>query len=296
MLLRTADGRFDLTPLGACLRADHPDGLAAFARYQGDAIIQRPWANLLHSVRTGETAFDAVFGASLFEYLADHPDAAALFTAGMAARTAEHWQAIVAAYDWSGFNAIVDVGGADGTLLSSILATAANARGVIFDQPRVQAAAEQRIAADGLQRSLRLRGRRLFGGGAARRRCLPAQVYPARLGRHGGRDDPAQCAPRGAAHARLLVIEPLLPDGDEPAQETAMMDVAMLAITGGRERTAAEFAALYERAGFRLSRTIPLPAQAVLAVGMRVAVTRHAVLSRESLGLQAASHCAIRSA
>jgi O-methyltransferase domain len=209
VLLRTADGRFGLTPLGACLRADHPDGLAAFARYQGDAIIQRPWASLLHSARTGETAFDTLFGASLFDYLATHPDAAALFTAGMAARTAEYLQAIVTAYDWSGFGTIVDIGGADGTLLSSILATAANTRGVIFDRPRVQAAAEQRVAAAGL------RGRCSFGGGDFFAAVPPGgDAYLLKYILHDWDDTAVVTILRNVhraapAHARLLVIEPL---------------------------------------------------------------------------------------
>ena len=143
---RRPDGRFELTPLGACLRSGHPDRLNAFARYQAHAVIQQPWSSLLHSVRTGETAFDAVFGASLFDYLASRPDVAALFTSGMAARTAEHLSAIVAAYDWKNFETIADVGGADGTLLASILAAAPNARGITFDQHRVRDAAERRIA------------------------------------------------------------------------------------------------------------------------------------------------------
>ena len=154
---RTADGRFGLTALGACLRTDHPDGLAAFARYQGHDVIQRPWANLLHSVRTGKTAFDAVFGVSLFDYFAAHPEAAELFTAGMAARTAEHLAAIVAGYDWGGLDTIVDVGGADGALLAAILAVAPEAEGIVFDQPHVEDAAGRRLAAAGLQSRCRSR-------------------------------------------------------------------------------------------------------------------------------------------
>ena len=167
VLVRTADGRFDLTPLGACLCSDHPAGLNAFARYQGHAIIQQSWARLVHTVRTGETAFDAAFGAGLFEYLAEHPEAAALFAAGMAARTTQHAAAIVAGYDWNGFRTIVDIGGADGTLLTSILAASPNACGVIFDQPRMRAAAERRIAANRLQERCTFTGGDLTDGAAS---------------------------------------------------------------------------------------------------------------------------------
>jgi hypothetical protein len=257
VLVRAADGRFDLTPLGACLRSDHPSGLNAFARYQGHAIIQQPWARLAHTVRTGETGFDAIFGAGLFEYLDDHPEAAALFAAGMAARTTQHVTAIVAGYDWSGFRTIIDIGGADGTLLTSILAAAPNTRGVIFDQPRMRAAAERRIAADRLQQRCTFTDGDFFAsvppGGSA---------YLLKYVLHDWDDAQVVAILRNVRraaplHTRMLVVEPLLPDDDEPALETAMMDVAMLAVSGGRERTKAELAALYERAGFRLVRTVP---------------------------------------
>jgi hypothetical protein len=244
LLLRATDGRFGLTRLGACLRSNHPDGLNAFARYQAHAMIQRPWSKLLHTVRTGETAFDAVFATSLFEYFESHPDAAELFTAGMATRTAEHLDAIVAAYDWTTFRTIVDVGGADGTLLTSILATAPDARGVIFDQQRVRASAEQQVASAGLQQRCIFTNGDFFaavpGGGNA---------YLLKYVLHDWDDDQVVTILRNVRHtapidARLLVIEPLLPQDGAPALEAAIMDVAMLVVTGGRGRTADEFATL----------------------------------------------------
>lgn len=257
LLARQGGGRFDLTALGACLRSDHPEGLNAFARYQAHAIIQRPWSSLLHTIRTGETAFNAVFGASLFAYLADHPDEAALFTAGMAARTAEPVGAIVAGYDWQRFGTIVDVGGADGALLTAILAAAPRTRGVIFDTARVLPAAKRRIA------SARLRRRCTFAGGDFFT-AVPtgADAYVLKYVLHDWDDDDVVAILRNVrraapAHARLLVIEPLRSEDDEPEPEAAMMDIAMLVVTGGRERTAAEYAAIFERAGFRLDRVMP---------------------------------------
>jgi O-methyltransferase domain len=210
---------------------------------------------LVHTVRTGETAFDAAFGVGLFDYLADHPEAAALFAGGMAARTTQHAAAIVAGYDWAGFRTIVDIGGADGTLLTSILAAAPSARGVIFDQPRMQAAAERRIAAKRLQQ------RCTFTGGDFFASVPPGgDAYLLKYVLHDWDDTQVVAILRNVRrvaplHTRLLVVEPLLPDDDAPALETAMMDVAMLAVSGGRERTRAEFAALYECSGFRLLRT-----------------------------------------
>jgi O-methyltransferase domain len=265
---RTVDDRFRLTALGACLRADHPDGLAAFARYQGHDVIQRPWANLLHSVRTGKTAFDAVFGVSLFDYFAAHPEAAELFTAGMAARTAEHLAAIVAAYEWRGLDTIVDIGGADGALLAAVLAAAPEADGIVFDQPHVEDAARRRLAAAGLQNRCRFASGDFFvavpGGGSA---------YLLKYIVHDWDDERVLGILRNVrraapSHTRLIVIEPLLPEGEEPALEAAMMDIAMLVVTGGGERTASRFAALYSNAGFRLSRVVPTASPFSLVEGI----------------------------
>jgi hypothetical protein len=266
---RRPDGRFELTPLGACLRSSHPDALNAFARYQAHAVIQQPWSGLLHSVRTGETAFEEVFGASLFDYLASRPDVAALFTSGMTARTAEHLGAIVGAYDWRNFETIIDVGGADGTLLTSILAAAPNARGIIFDQHRVRDAAERRITSEALQARCAFAGGDFFA-------AVPfgADAYLFKYILHDWEDDQAVAILRNVrsaapAHARLLVIEPLVMRDDQYALQTAMMDVAMLVVTGGRERSADEFAELYDRAGFRLTRILPTASPFCLLEGVR---------------------------
>jgi len=257
LLTRGEDGRFGLTAMGECLRSDHPEGLNAFARYQAHGMIQRPWSNLLQTLQTGQPAFRAVFGRNLFEYLEGHPDDAALFTAGMAARTMGPVGAIVAGYDWRRFGTIVDVGGADGTLLAGILAATPLTRGIIFDQPHVRAAAERLIADETLA------GRCTFADGDFFAEVpAGADAYILKYVLHDWNDDEVVAILRNVrratpAQARLIVIEPLLPEDKEPALEAAMMDIAMLVVTGGRERTAAEFAALYELAGFRLQRVIP---------------------------------------
>jgi hypothetical protein len=174
----------------------------------------------------------------------------------MAARTREHLDAIVAGYAWARFETIVDVGGADGALLAAILPAAPAARGVVFDLPRLRAAAEARIAAAGLA------GRWAFVGGDFFTDELPGgDAYLLKHVLHDWDDERAVAILRAVrraapAHARLLAIERLLPAGDAPALETAMLDIGMLVVAGGRERTAAEYAALYARAGFRLTRVV----------------------------------------
>ena len=184
----------------------------------------------------------------------------------MAARTAEHVAAIVGAYDWTSFGTIVDVGGGDGALLAAILAAAPNARGIVFDQPSLQAAAEQRIAA------AKLSDRCTFVGGDFFQSVPPAgDLYVLKHVLHDWEDHKVEAIlhnVRRAAPARLLVAEPILPEGDEPALEAAMMDVAMLLVTGGRERMASEFAELYRRASFRLTRVLPTGSAFRLVEGM----------------------------
>jgi hypothetical protein len=254
---KRADGRFALTSLGAPLRSDHPSRLNAFARFQAHDMIQRPWANLPHTVRTGETAFDAVFGMGPFDYFAAHRDEAALFTAGMAARTAASLAPIVHGYDWCSCTTIVDVGGGDGALLANILAATPNSEGIVFDQARVAAAARTRLAEEGLETRCRFVGGDFFAAVPA-----GADAYLLKHVLHDWSDLQVLDILRVVriampAHGRVLVIEPVVPEDDAPALETAMMDVAMLVFTGGRERTAAEFAALYAGAGLRVTRVVP---------------------------------------
>ncbi len=109
------DGRFALTPLGEHLRSDVPGSLRPLARFWGIECNRRPWLNLPHTIRTGQTAFDHIYGMTWIEYLAAHPDAAAVFNAGMTGLTAAVTAAVVATYDFSPFRTIVDVGGGNGT-------------------------------------------------------------------------------------------------------------------------------------------------------------------------------------
>jgi hypothetical protein len=268
LLARAADGGYVLTHLGAVLRKDHPAGLAGFARYQAHPMIQQAWANLRHSLQHDAPAFSAVFGTGPFDYLAQHPEAAALFTAGMAARTADHLAAVVEAYDWR--STLIDIGGADGVLLAAILAARPATRGILFDQPRLREAAEARIAAAGLATRCSFVGGDFFA-------TVPAggDIYVLKLILHDWDDGQARAILRNIRRAmpmgaRVIVIEPLLPEDDAPAYEAAMLDVAMLVFTGGRERTASAFATLYAEAGLRLVAVVPTASAMSLVVGEAV--------------------------
>src|SRR5688572_7531086 len=133
--------RFGLTPLGECLRADAPQPVGPWAAFTMSAPQWEAWGALLHSVRTGENAFRRVHGEDVWAYRARHPEAGAAFDRAMTGMTRLGTEAVLAAYDFSRFRTIVDVGGGHGALLASILGRYPGARGVLFDQPHVVAGA-----------------------------------------------------------------------------------------------------------------------------------------------------------
>jgi hypothetical protein len=181
VLMEEEDGRFALTPIGACLRSGVPGSMRAAALLFG-GITQQAWGDLLHSVETGQPAFRRVFGMDPFEYMAAHPDEAANFDAAMADFTRHIASAVATAYDFSLFRRIVDVGGGNGALLAGILTANPTLTAVLFDLPEVAARATERVRELGLAGRLRGRRRRLLQGSAPRRR-LPLEARHSRLER-----------------------------------------------------------------------------------------------------------------
>ena len=141
------DGRFGLTPLATPLRSDVPGSVWAMCAMRGETWFLETWAELLHSVQTGEPAFEHRHGASLFAFLTDHPAAMALFAEAMTSMSATECAAVLAGYDFSTATTIVDVGGGQGHLLAAILRSSPNARGVLFDLPATTARAHETLDA-----------------------------------------------------------------------------------------------------------------------------------------------------
>ena len=137
-------GAFALTPLAALLRTGTPDSMRALAIMYAEEQY-RAWGDILHSVQTGETAFEQQFGTSYFAYLAQHPEADRVFNEAMTGWTTQFVGAVVDAYDFSPFRTIMDVGGSHGTLLAAVLRSNPAARGILFDQPHVVAAAGKQL-------------------------------------------------------------------------------------------------------------------------------------------------------
>jgi O-methyltransferase domain/Dimerisation domain len=255
VLLEGEDRRFSLTPLGEHLRQAAPGSLWAAAICAGDTFY-RAWGDLLESVRTGETAFGRVFGAPMFDYLGRQPELAEIFGRYMTGVSADI-AAAVAQHDFSSFRTIVDVGGGHGTLLAAILSANPHAAGVLVDLEPVIPSARRTFEAQGLSHRCELVAGDFFeavpGGGDA---------YILKWILHDWDDEQAirvlrNCRRAMGEKARLLVIETVIPERMTPGSAGAGLDMHMLALTGGWERTESEYRALLDHSGLRLSRVIP---------------------------------------
>ena len=247
-----ADGRYALTALGEEFTAGR---LRGAARMYGSTPVWSAWEGLEHAVRTGERGFDHVHGTDVWEYYAAHPDDGARFDAAMAGLTGGSSEAIVAAYDFGRFRHVVDVGGGDGTLLAAILREAPDTRAVLVDVEPVVDRARRTLEAAGVLHRAELHA------GDFRRSVPPGgDCYVLKWILHDWDDEQAavilrRCRSAAPSAARLVVVERVVPEevGTDDA-EAALADLNMMVLTGGRERTAAEFTGLLADAGWRLER------------------------------------------
>jgi hypothetical protein len=251
------DGSFGLTPLADCLRTDVPGSLRASGILTAE-LLHPAWGGLLHSLRTGGPSFEQVFGAGFFAHLATHPEMGERFQEMMVHLNLVTNTAVPAAYDFSACSNIVDVGGGNGSLLASILATHPFTRGILFDLPHVLDQARRQLAARGVAARCELVGGDFFTG-------VPTggDIYLLRWILHDFDDERAArilraCRAAMPPEGRLLVIEQVVAGGGEPGDwMTKFLDLQMLILLGGQERTEAEFRDLFAAAGFRLQRVIP---------------------------------------
>jgi hypothetical protein len=250
-------GSFALTPLAKLLQTETPGSMRALAIMYAEEQY-RAWGELLHSVRTGEMAFDHQFGMGYFAYLAQHPEADRVFNEAMTGWTRQLVGAVVDTYDFSPFKTVVDVGGGYGALLSAIPQRNPGMRGILFEQPHVIASAEEQLVTTGVADRCLLVGGDFFaevptGGGA----YVLSQIL------HDWDDERCvtilgQCRRAIPDHGKLLVIELVPPEGDEPFLGK-WLDLHMLVLLGGRERTASEYDTLFRTPGFKLDRVVPTP-------------------------------------
>ncbi len=248
------DGKFESTPFAEPLRRGQP--LHRLALIYGEPWLWQAYGNTWHSVMTGEPAFDAVHGQPLFDYLEHHPDAAAAFDQAMTAYSAQEAAAVLAAYDFSRIDLVVDVAGGQGRLLAAILAQQPQANGLLFERPSVIDRAREVLEQEGIVGRCALQSGDFFD-------AVPSggDLYLLKSVLHNWSDEPALAILRACRAAmrtgsRLLVIERVVADGSEGA-EAKLFDINMLVVIGGLERSAAQYRQLFERAGFDLQHVIP---------------------------------------
>jgi hypothetical protein len=252
MFERTPEGRYRNTPLTEVLRADHPQSQHDSGMFLTAPFLWRPLGELAESVRTGEPAFERVFGQSFFEYLAGHPDDAAVFNRVMTQGVAWTRSTLLKAYDFARFEKVVDVGGGQGALLRDVLAATPKLHGVLFDLPQVVAGAGEILAGD-------VTGRAEIVGGSffdSVPEGADAYILKGVIHDWGDRD-----AARILGNVRrairadgtLLLVESMVDFAGRPAN---FGDLLMLVI-GGRDRTEADFRLLLGSAGFALTRVVP---------------------------------------
>ena len=255
-----ADGSFDLNDVAAGLQANAPARTSDVVINFGEEMY-RAFGELLYTVRTGQTAFDAVYGQPLFDYYASHPEAEASGSARMAARSLPVTTALAALDLFDGVSSIVDVGGGNGTVVAALLHAHADLRGVLFERPTVLRLAQDHLAAMGVA------NRCVVVAGDFFESVPPgAELYILKSILHDWDDERCvtilrNCRDAMQDSARLAIVEILLPEqvsADPGLVPATLLDLIMLTYAGGRERTEREFAALLAEVGLRLDRKLAL--------------------------------------
>jgi SAM-dependent methyltransferase len=251
------DGSFALGPLGASLRGDSPSRLAG----KVTIVVEQywlPWAELLHTVRNGEPAFEHVFGTDVWAWRNENFKGGDAFAAYLAGETFGAATPIVEALDLSGVGTVADIGGGYGGLLAAILKAYPDQSGILFDLPETLIGAKKFLKAHGVDKRVTL-----AGGDFLAEVPVEADLYVLKsVLQHW--DDAAvraileSCREAMPAQAQLAIIEPLLPDHANDAPSAVMFDLHMMIITGGRVRTADDFKRLLTDAGLALARLTPM--------------------------------------
>ncbi|WP_341524554.1 methyltransferase [Nostoc sp. UHCC 0302] len=249
-------GCFELTPLAECLQSNRKDSLRGYAIKSGQVWDLQPWGHLLECIKTGKPVFENLFGVDIFEYLSEHPEAAKIYDQSMTSFSAKRIAAITAEYDFSAINTLVEVGGGRGSLLASILKANLTMKGVLCDVPHVIEGAKQLIAGEGLSQRCELVAGDFF-------ESVPSggDAYLLKHIIHDWDDERAlqilqNCRRVMQPNTKLLVIEMVIPKGNEPFFGKLLDLQVMLNYPGGCERTEAEYQDLFEAAGFNLTNIV----------------------------------------
>jgi hypothetical protein len=251
---------FGNTPASECLRRDLAGSQWAWIRFTlcAGAPVFEGWRGLMPSLQNGRPGFDQVTGQGAWEHLQSNPQTQTIFNQAMRDLSASISPAVAASFDWNRFRVVADIGGGIGAQLSSILDAHPSCRGILFDQPAVVAEAP-----DGrIER---------VGGDFFKDVPVQANAYVMRWVLHDWSDEESVVLLKNVRsvtvpEARLMVVESVIPETPE-FDMGKWMDVNMMMMATGRERTAAEFRDLFERAGFALEQIVPTPSPLSIVIG-----------------------------
>jgi len=256
ILSEDANHRFSLTSLGEALKTGAPGSARSALLTFGGDLRWRSWGEILYCLETGKTGVEKAFGMNGWEYLDQHSQERSWFEETMIAFHGHEPTAVAAAYDFSGFRTVVDIGGGTGSLLATILDHYPGLRGVLFELPDVVSEASALIQTRGLTDRVTVEAGDFFesvpSGGEA---YLLSHVI------HDWNDDKCltilgNCRKAMDPSGRLLIIEMVLPEGNIP-HLGKLADMEMLVMSGGEERTEQQYSILLDKAGFRLTNVVP---------------------------------------
>lgn len=260
---------FTLTPAAECLRSDAPNSFRDMALWITSSFHFRVYSEMLHSVKTGEITIEHVYGKPIFEFFPDNPEISQLFNNGMTSLSKVVTPALLEAYDFTGIHTLMDVAGGHGALLGAILNKYPEMRGILIDLEHVIEGAKRLPQ----NQALAPRCEFLCGDFFAE---VPSGADAILMKHiiHDWEDDKAavilkNCckALSGKPNAKILLVESVLPEGNEP-HPGKFIDLEMFVFPGGRERTEGEFRKLFASAGLRLTRVVPMKAPLWLVEGV----------------------------
>jgi len=262
------DRKFELTALAEPLQDRVPGSVRAMAILRGEEEEWKSWGDLLNCVKTGETPFNRVFGMGQLEYHTRNAEASTIFNKMMSGTTERNAKAVVETYDFSGVNRVIDLAGGRGALIAAILKRHPHVQGVLTDLPSVANEAKAFIESEGLEDRCEIIGGDYF-------KSVPSggDIYILKSVIEDEEDDDVitilkNCRLAMGNHAKLLIIDPIMSPHGSPSPAN-VFDVQMM-VMGGGLRTAEEYRALVEKAGFKVGRIIATRSQYSIIEGMPV--------------------------
>eukprot|EP01103_Thecamoeba_quadrilineata_P007590 TRINITY_DN17444_c0_g1_i1.p1 TRINITY_DN17444_c0_g1~~TRINITY_DN17444_c0_g1_i1.p1 ORF type:complete len:342 (+),score=78.27 TRINITY_DN17444_c0_g1_i1:61-1086(+) len=253
------NGLYKNTPMSEYLLSDHPQSFRAAAHMLCDEHHWRSHGNLNQSVKTGQNAFELTFGLPIFPYLGQNQEAAKVFDESMTSLSRVVTKAVAATYDFSQASTVADIGGGHGLLLSTVLIANPKLKGILFDQQSVVDGTGELLKSQGVADRVTT-----VSGDFFRDIPVEADVYLMKNIIHDWNDEQAvgilnNLGKSAKSGAKLLLVESVVEGDLSQFSLSKLMDLNMMAVTGGKERTAAEYEQLFQKTAFRFVRVIQTP-------------------------------------